>query len=49
MRHVGEAVEKRTTVNALEVILTEKEEMTGMWKRWLDHEWYGEIVYYKLF
>ena len=36
MRHGEEAVEKRITANALEVLVTEKEEMTGMWKRWLE-------------
>ena len=49
MRHIEEAVEKRITANVLEVLVMKKEEMMGMWKRWLDDEWYGEIVYYKLF
>ena len=35
-RQVEEVVEKRSTANALEVLVTEKEEMTGMWKRWLE-------------
>jgi len=49
MRHVEGAVERRITRDVREVLVTEKEEMTGMWRRWLDDEWYSEIVHYKLF
>jgi len=49
MRHVKEAVERRITEGIREVLVTEKEEVTGMWRRLLDDEWYSEIVHYKPF
>jgi len=37
MRHVKEVVERRITEYVREVLVTETEEMTGMWKRLLDN------------
>jgi len=49
MSHVENVVERRITNDVWEVLVTEKEQMTGMWRRWLDDEWYSELVHYNPF
>jgi len=33
----------------LAVLAVETEQLADEWKEWLEDEWYGEVVYYKLF
>jgi len=50
MRCSPEESKKREVIGKVnEVLVVEKDQMTEEWKKWLNDEWYGEIVHYKLF
>ena len=42
----GKKVEEGDT---LAVLVVETEQLADEWKEWLEDDWYGEVVYYKLF
>src|SRR5437588_9524191 len=47
--HVENVVEKDDDKEVQVVFTVEKEQLMEEWKDWLDDEWYGGIVYYRLF
>jgi len=49
MRWDGEGSKVTTADTILEVLMIEKEQLAQCWKEWLEDDWYGEIVHYKLF
>jgi len=49
MRWDGEGSKVNTADTILEVLVIEKEQLAECWKEWLEDDWYGEIVHYKLF
>ena len=49
MRWDDEDDKKTPADTVLEVLVIEKEQLAEHWKRWLEDDWYGEIVHYKLF